>query len=64
MMKKDGDHTEEENAVIIQTALELSRLDTTFFSGHCTGVPAFDLMKLIMGDKLVALHSGELITEQ
>lgn len=27
-------------------------------------VPAFVLMKEIMGDKLIALHSGELITEQ
>jgi 7,8-dihydropterin-6-yl-methyl-4-(beta-D-ribofuranosyl)aminobenzene 5'-phosphate synthase len=59
MMKKDGEHTEEEKAIIIQTAQELSRLDTFFYSGHCTGIPAFDLMKDIMGDQLIALHSGE-----
>ena len=59
MMKKDGKHTEEEKAVIIQTAQELSRLDTVFYSVHCTGIPAFELMKEIMGDKFVALHSGE-----
>lgn len=59
MMKKDGEHTEEEKTVIIQTAQELSRLDTVFYSGHCTGIPAFELMKEIMGDKLIALHSGE-----
>lgn len=59
MMKKDGEHTEEEKAVIIQTSQELSQLDTVFYSGHCTGIPAFEMMKDIMRDKLIALHSGE-----
>ena len=61
MMKREGKHTEEEKAVIIQTAQELSQLDTVFYSGHCTGIPAFELMKEIMGDKLIALHSGETV---
>ena len=61
MMKREGEHTEEEKAVIIQTAQELSQLDTVFYSGHCTGIAAFDLMKQIMGDKLIALHSGETV---
>ena len=59
MMKKDGEHTEDEKSVIIQTAEELEKMDTVFYSGHCTGIPAFELMKEIMGDKLIALHSGE-----
>ena len=61
MMKREGEYTAEEKAVIIQTAQELSRLDTVFYSGHCTGAPAFALMKEIMGDKLIALHSGETV---
>ena len=58
MMKKDGEHTDEEKAVILETAHELSTMDTVYYSGHCTGIPAFELMKTIMGDKLIALHSG------
>jgi len=58
MMKKDGEHTEAEKTVIIQTAQELAKMNTFFYSGHCTGIPAFEMMKEIMGDKLIALHSG------
>ena len=61
MMKKDGEHTDEEKAVILETAHELSKMKTIFYSGHCTGIPAFEMMKAIMGDKLIALHSGEQI---
>ena len=61
MMKRDGNYTNEEKAVIIQTARELSQMNTVFYSGHCTGTPAFEMMKEIMGDKLIALHSGEQI---
>ncbi len=59
MMKRDSEHTEAEKEVILQTALELSRMDTVFYSGHCTGIPAFEIMKEVMGEKLIALHSGE-----
>lgn len=62
MMKREGEHDEDEIAVIRQTAAELSRLDTVFYSGHCTGQPAFDIMKSIMGDKLRAIHSGDEIS--
>ena len=61
MMKREGEHTEEEKEVIIQTAQGLSQLDTVFYSGHCTGIPAFEMMKQIMSDKLIALHSGETV---
>ena len=58
MMKREGEHTPEELEVIRETARELSATDTVFYSGHCTGLPAFNEMKRIMGDKLRALHSG------
>ena len=59
MMKKDGEHTDDEKAVIMQTAKELVQMNTVFYSGHCTGIPAFEMMKEIMGDQIIALHSGE-----
>ena len=58
MMKRDGAHTEEEIACIRQTAEALSRTDTVFYSGHCTGEAAFALMKETLGDRLIALHTG------
>ena len=58
MMKREGEYTEAERAVILQTAEELSKMNTVFFSGHCTGEAAFALMKTVMGEKLIALHSG------
>ena len=61
MMKKDGEYTDEEKSVIVQTAEELAETDTIFYTGHCTGIPAFEIMKEIMGDQLIALHSGETI---
>ncbi len=57
MMKK-AEYTEEEKKDILNTAEELAKLPTIFYSGHCTGQPAMDLMKPIMGDKLIQLHSG------
>lgn len=59
MMKREGEYDNDEIAVIEQTANELNKLGTVFFSGHCTGQPAFEIMKKIMGDKLRAIHSGD-----
>lgn len=54
--------SEEDKEVIRHTAQELSLLkDTVFYSGHCTGEEAYNIMKQIMGEKLQALHSGEQI---
>ena len=58
MMKKT-DYTEEEIGIITDTAEELKKTGIKFYSGHCTGIPAFNMMKEIMGDKLTAMHSGD-----
>lgn len=45
-----------------EVAKELLTSSTaTFYSGHCTGLVAFDWLKEVMGDRLVALHSGKVI---
>ncbi len=59
MMKRDEAYTAEEIREIRQTAEELKKMDIRFFSGHCTGIPAFEIMKEIMGEQLQAIHSGE-----
>lgn len=61
LMKKDGEYAPEEAEIITETARELSEMNTVFFTGHCTGIPAFEIMKEIMGDKLHALHTGKRI---
>jgi len=60
MMKK-GDYTAEEIAEIKETAELLTKLPTRFHSGHCTGKPAFDIMKKIMGEQLCEIHSGDTV---
>ncbi len=58
MMKKSG-YTEEDEFMIRATARELRELDTTFYTGHCTGDYALNILKSMMEDKLVAIHCGE-----
>lgn len=57
-MMKPVDYTEEEKQTILDTARELAEYDVAYYTGHCTGQPALDLMKPILKDKLVQLHSG------
>lgn len=57
MMKK-ADYTRQEEEIICRTAEELKKKDTVFYTGHCTGQKAIDLMQPIMGDKLVQIHCG------
>lgn len=57
MMKK-SEYTDTEIEEIRKTAEELQKLETVFYTGHCTGQQAFNLMKSIMGEKLRAIHSG------
>jgi 7,8-dihydropterin-6-yl-methyl-4-(beta-D-ribofuranosyl)aminobenzene 5'-phosphate synthase len=58
LMKKT-DYTGDEIREIEEIAKELTRYPTKFVTCHCTGIPAFDRMKTIMGDQLAYVHSGE-----
>ena len=58
LMKKT-DYRDSEIAEIEDIARELKKYPTKFVTCHCTGTAAFDLMKEIMGESLVYVHSGE-----
>lgn len=61
MMKKT-DYTREETEVIQKTAEELRDTKAVFYTGHCTGQQAIDLMRPVLGEMLVQIHSGMVIT--
>ena len=61
-MKKKTVYSPEEISTIKAIACELKRMDhTMFYTGHCTGRPAFDLMKEIMGERLQKMNAGDVI---
>lgn len=57
LIKKEP-YEEEEIRMIQETARELQKLETVFYTGHCTGLEAFAIMKEIMQEQLVFVHSG------
>ncbi len=58
LMKKT-DYTEEERREIVEIAEQLNEYPTRYFTCHCTGTKAYEIMKSVMGDKLTYVHSGE-----
>lgn len=57
MMQKNG-YSKEDIENIREVARELKTFPTKFYTGHCTGETAFAVMKEIMGEQIIALHSG------
>ena len=58
-MMKATEYTVEEIETIKQTAYELKNYKTKYYTGHCTGEPAFQIMKEILGDQIEYVRSGE-----
>ncbi len=56
---KKTDYTDEELREIEATARELTTYPTHFYTCHCTGTAAFEVMKEIMGDQLTYVHTGD-----
>jgi len=61
-MKKSAPYTDAELETIRTAAHELQKWPCRFYTCHCTGLPAFEIMKAIMGEKLQYLHGGEELT--
>ncbi len=57
MLKRE--FREDELREVRSIAEELRTYQAKFFTCHCTGIPAFEEMKRIMGDQLGYVHSGE-----
>ena len=58
LMKKK-DYTEEECDEIRAIARELTAYPTKFYTCHCTGLAAYDMLKEIMGEQLSYVHCGD-----
>jgi len=58
-MRKKTEYTDEDIAVMEETARELCSTDTFFYTGHCTGEFPYEVMKKILGKQLIYVHSGE-----
>lgn len=57
-VEKAEPYTEEDIRLIESTAKELSSMKTLFFTGHCTGDEAFNIMKKIMPENLFRISTG------
>lgn len=57
-LKKKTDYTADERKEIEDMAKELMSYRSVFYTCHCTGLPAFDIMKQIMKERLKYVHSG------
>lgn len=60
LMKKT-DYTDAELWEIRRMAEELMAYDTKYYTCHCTGLTAYEVMKEMMGDQLKYIHSGEAV---
>ncbi len=56
-MKKE--YTGEDTNIIEETAQNLIKMRTRFYSGHCTGEYPLEVLKNILGEKLMVIHSGD-----
>jgi 7,8-dihydropterin-6-yl-methyl-4-(beta-D-ribofuranosyl)aminobenzene 5'-phosphate synthase len=46
---------------LVVAAEELSKHPTVYYTGHCTGQAQFDAMKLVLGHRLHAIHTGDFL---
>lgn len=59
-MQRKG-YSPEDLALDRQIAEELTKLPTVFYTGHCTDIEPYSVMKAVMGEKLHYIHCGDII---
>ncbi len=59
---KQVNYSEADIENIKNVARELKEIPTKFYTGHCTGEVAFSIMREIMGEQIIAIHSGMQVT--
>ena len=40
---------------------EPKKTDTVYYTGHCTGIRPYEVLKEIMGSQIIYVHSGDTI---
>lgn len=60
-MSQKAGYSEADLQQIREIAEELKRTGAVFYTGHCTGMTAFEEMKPILGDRLRYLHCGDAV---
>lgn len=58
MMKK-AEYVEEDRQLIQDVAHELKKMNTKFYTGHCTGEIPYQILESIMDDQIQYIHSGD-----
>ncbi len=58
LMKKE-EYTDEELHEVADIGKTLNKYPTMFYTCHCTGEPAYKIMRLAMGEQLQYVHSGD-----
>ena len=60
-LSKKHDFTEEEAEEIRALAKELDAISTVIYTGHCTGIPAYKILKEELGSQIQYVHCGQLV---
>lgn len=61
-MSRKSRYSQADHALVRDTARELQKLHTRFFTGHCTGELPYRILKEIMGPQISYVHSGQEIS--
>lgn len=58
-LKKSSEYTLEEKKEIADLARKLEKLPTRFFTGHCTSLKAYEIMKPVLKNRLERIQAGK-----